>query len=267
MALKPADLADKAPKAAKATPKVSQSSQDLAASSATIAAENPNLHKHSPSLALIANLGDPSDPDTLTTKDADGKDDGVDAKPRIVGYRFKNVGTEPIAYMESPLGADWSKSNRMSHSESVEPSLIKPGETVDLTIFETSVLMATEEINMKAAGGEYPATGTLTSVKAGGALDDAANTPFSFQIRPDNGVSIRDLPYIDVITVDTAIVDGRTKRTNHQIVAEFAPKFSPVAENRGRKRRSGAGRAATTSAPTRNTNAEKFLQGILGGKK
>lgn len=260
MALKAGTVTKNKPAASE---KVTDTSKDVAEATANIPAADPNLHRLSDSLALVAVLGDPSDPDTVTERDENGNAVSKDVKPRIVGYRVKNVGSEPIPAIYAPIGEDWSRNNRLSHVEEISQKPIAPGETVDLTIFETAALYSIPEINLKASGGEHPSIGVLTQSKAKSSTESSSKGGANFQVRlTAPNASIRDLDYIEVLTVDVKTVDGTQRRSNHQIKPEFAEKFSPIATSRGRRNRPSAAGAGRSSAPTRSPQAEAFLASL-----
>lgn len=268
MAITGSELGGKSKAKAKASEsKVTESSQAAEVVASEIVEDNPNLQRLSPGLAFVANLGDPSIDDTNTITNPDGTQ-SKDKKPRVVGYRFTNVGTEPISWVEFGLSEDWKRGDRMNYDKSNPgtPKVLAPGETADMTVYEAAMLFATVEINGQAAGGDYPVQGmfTETKKKSGSSVEDAGTgTEFSFRLGPATGqqFTTRDLPYENILTFDAVDKgDGRRMRTNRAIVPGFE-KFAVMATTARAGRRGGSSTRANTVK--RNQNAARFLEEAL----
>lgn len=266
MAIKKNELGGKAPAAKASEAKVTESTKQTEEVSAEITSNSPNLEIHSKALGIVANLGDPSIDDVATIKNEAGEE-VKDVKPRVVGYRFKNFGEEPINYVEYGLSKNWKRSDRMNFDDEAAPvsKQLLPGETVDLTIYEAAFLCSTEQINGRVLGSDYPVHGSFTETRKGrnASVEEAGESAdLSFRLTPaagETGFTTRDIPYVEILTFDIEDKDGRKMRKNLQIKPGFE-RFAVIAENRNagrRPRKPGAARAATQ---TRSAAAAKFFE-------
>lgn len=232
-----------------------EQSRQSAEVASSVAVVDENLNIRSADVALIANLGNPANKDTI------GKpgEEGHDVKSRIVGYRLKNVSEQPLSVVEFGLGAD-ANTNRLSHGADAAEKQVAPGEEFDVTTYEAAILLATPEINAEITGGEHPASGVYsTPSQNSGGIEEKSASRIKFHLKLKEG-SIRDLPYIDVITADWGLDEktGKNKVTKKEVNKGFE-KFAPLAES-NRKRRASGTRTSTPAAPKRNMQAEEFLK-------
>ena len=267
MGLKPSQLNTATKKAATSSAKVTEADKNLAETTAEIESQDPNVGRLSSSVALVGLLGDPSDPDVITEKDADGNKKAQDSKPRVVGYIIKNVGNEPLKYWSSPLAKNWTRKDRMSHiPEETVDAVIAPGETANLTLFETAVLFSTPEVNLVASGGDLVATGVFSKRNSRQATENTDSQNQNFLIRVSPG-SIRDMKYTEILTFEERTAEGGgVTRTGHKIIPGFE-KFAPIAENRGRRGRTGGSATRAPKAVTHNADARNFLNSVIAGQK
>lgn len=221
------------------------------------------LGSKSDTVAFVAALGDPSDPDTTTVTDVGGQKD-VRTVPRIVGYRFK-----ALVDMEVPdCGTeDDLKSNKMSFVAAKKNNRrpVKAGETFDLTRFETGMLLSPIEFNGKATGGDKPvqavyqmskktaADGSIAKVSAATALPTVS-------LRAVTG-SIMDYEMINVLNFTTEEIkndEGKvvSKRKHRTILPGFE-KWAPLCNVAQRRATSVA---AKSPAAKRLSGADVFLK-------
>lgn len=261
------DKADKPAKPAKDT--VTKADTDRADVVSTID-NSEELGKLSDSVALVSVLGDPSDIDTAKIKQVsdDGKEEEITSRlPRAVGYRIKNIGTEPIPYFQFGLTDNFSHSDRLNHNDEYTEVTLAPGEEATLTVYETAVLIATPEFNGRFTGGDTPVSAHFAQSgnKEGAETTSENSTRVRFLVSVPN-MTIRDLPVEEILTFDVEEKNGRNVYTNRKIKNGYE-KFAPVA-NRSRKQvtRGASGSAKKTNK--RNKNAAQFLAGTkLAAKK
>lgn len=267
MALNTEKLGAAADKAT-ATPvkRTRQATEQTRESANAVAAVNPedaNINTRAKDLALIANLGNPAKKDTVG-KEGEEKHN---VRSSIIGYRVKNVSETPIEYVEFGLGLD-ANTNRLSHGAEAKKVIIAPGEEADLTSYELALVLATVEFNGLMEGGQHAATGVYSAPDANaGGTEDKGATRMKFHVKIKDG-SIRQLPYVDVLTATWGedATSGKN-RVMSKVINKGFEKFAPLAET-SRQRRSSEGRTSTPSAPKRNLQAAEFLNAaIASGKK
>lgn len=244
----------------------SEGSKNISADTAkAISVDQEIIGSLSKNIALVANLGNPADIDTIVIDK--GKDDKGQAitdtlqKPRIVGYRIQNVGDKDIDWVETGLTEAWSKKNRLDHGTESVKKVLKPGETADLTIFETAFLLSRPEFAAEIRGGEFPVTASYPVKKSTSGADKASDEELGFRLSPsagENGTSFRmaDVPYIEILTFDESVsANGNKVRSNLQIKEGFE-KFKPIADRRTASRPgSRAGKRAVKASWAPNAAA------------
>lgn len=229
------------------------------------------LGKLSDSIALVAVLGDPTDIDTAKVKDTDenGKEtERTSNLPRAVGYRLKNVGTEPVTYFEFGLPENFSHSDRLAHNDEFTEKQLAPGEEALLTIYETAALIATPEFNGRFKGGETPISANFSqsSNKEGVETTKENSTSVRFLVNV-KGLTIRDLPVEEVLTATQSEKNGRKTYTDRKIKPGYE-KFAPVANRTRKQVTRGGASTSSTRAAKRNEGAAQFLAGTkLAAKK
>lgn len=213
-------------------------------------------------IAFVAALGDPSRDDITPKENKDGTTTkSVD--PVIVGYRFKVL--EDMEVPDCGAGPDM-KDNVMTYVDSNGKKAVKAGTLVDLTKFETAMLLSPPEFNGKATGGEKAVTcayqtnarrlpdGTVSKVSSAVAVP-------SVSLRAVGG-SIKDFEMIPVLTFDREQSANGVKKVNKKIIPGFE-KWESLC--RVATRRSSTGSAAGAKKVERNKGAEAFLA-IVAGK-
>jgi len=213
-------------------------------------------------LEFLNCLGDPSNDDVT----GDRKD------PTIVGYRFKAL--VDMSVPQVAPGVDFKK-NLMSYDlEELKASKelkVKAGQTIDLTKFETGLLLSRPEFNGRVLGGKTPVTCsyTIKGVKdSSGKLlstTEATSVP-SISLRGLTG-SVKDVKFIDVLTFEKTKNAAGATRKIRTIVAGFE---KWIALTKDAVRVPGAVKGGVSAAEdhktTRNQNAQAFLQ-IVNSKK
>lgn len=238
---------------------------DKAVTEAETTVEAGVLESRSKDVAVIANLGDPSDDDTITIETGGTK--STIKKPRIVGYRIKNVSDQPIEWEEFGLTEKWSKNNRLDRGATSESKVLAPGETADLTLFETGFLISRPEFNASFSGGDFPVTGSYPRPKNTSRNDSAELTEeqvLSFRLTPSprpgqDNFRMADLPYEEILTFEAEQKEnGRRSITSRTIKPEFE-KFAPVA-NRSRRSTPRRGGKSAAKPKTYNPLAAAFIR-------
>lgn len=214
------------------------------------------LGSKSDTVAFVAALGDPSDPDTTTTEVGGQKD--VRVVPRIVGYRFK-----ALVDMEVPdCGTeDDFKKNKMSFVAEKKNNRrpVKAGETFDLTRFETGMLLSPVEFNGKATGGDKPvqavyqmskktaADGSIAKVSAATALPTVSLRALTGSIMDYQMINVLNFTTEDIKNSEGKVVSKRKHRTIIPGFEKWAPlcnvaqrRATTVAKSPAAKRLSGA---------------------------
>lgn len=106
------------------------------------------LRSLSDSLEVVNSLGFGEGGNIVVDKES--KERKLIPTSQIVGYRVKNVGTEPIKYKTE----EWKKGNNGSYESTVVEKEVKPGEQVDLTRQYMTMLCAKPEISLTLANGK-----------------------------------------------------------------------------------------------------------------
>lgn len=234
---------------------------------APVAVEEGNYGADRAKVAFVAPLGDPSNQDTTKVK----LEDGTESKKvtaTIVGYRFKlmedlmvpDCGTNEL-FKKDPMNFvnvdGWKQG--------------KKGDIIDLTPFETALLLSQPSFNGGCDGGEKPVV-CVYSIKQPKAKDGsvatvsaAAATP-RVSLRAQTG-SIKDFDIINVLEFEkTTLENGqiRKKRTLNKGFEKWAPLAAETTRKSGGAKR-GKGEAAD---PTKvaNKNAQAFLQFVESRK-
>lgn len=225
--------------------------------------------QRSKDIGVINDLVDPSDKDVTyiktdkTEKDESGVEKPVretHTKGRTVGYRVKNTGSEPIEFSEFGLPEGYRvKDNRLGHGDEETKSTLKPGETADLTIYETALLLSQPEFDARAEGGDQVVTASYTHNRKTDGTESKNGSNHTFRLGVEGGTS-RDIPPVEILTYDEEEgANGNKVARNKQIKPEFKPKFDQIAASRRRRGRSTS--ASTTSTKNqRNEGAAAFWQ-------
>ena len=270
MPLKPKTSPAEAPQTKEEVKKEAEAAVVEAKASASL--EVPaNRGTLSDKIAFVCCLGDPSRRDITPANPAKpGSQERQD--PTIVGYRFK-----ALVDMEVPdvqPGEDFQGlKNPMSYSGDVtKKRQVKAGETFDLTRFETGVLVSSEEVNAKIFGNEdlkviasyvvsKKATGTGSVVKATTAL------PTVTLRSVDNGKSVKDVPFVNVLTFESIPTGNKTKngkpmvKKARKIIPGFE-KWSKLCEEAVRVSSGSTAGASAANSNARNKGALLFLQAL-----
>jgi hypothetical protein len=216
-------------------------------------------------LAFVCPLGDPSNPDTTKVKLPDGGEDKK-VTSTIVGYRFK-----VLADMKVPdCGTnDGLKGDLMNYDNVDNWRDAKKGEEIDLTPFETALLLSQPQFNGGCEGGEKPVSCVYQNKflkNKDGAVEKAsaaASTP-RVSLRATTG-SIKDFDIIDVLTF-TRKEDENGRVRKDRVINPGFEKWAPLAAAKVRK--SAGGRAKAEADPTKvaNANAQAFLNFVNSRK-
>ena len=210
--------------------------------------------KDSADIAVVANLGDPSKEDSVSTKGPDGK---VIRRPisTTVGYRIKNVSDKDIQIPDFGIPKSLKK-NLMDFEDHTGTAVLKPGETADLTRAETAALGAQVRFGNEFTGGEWPCKLVFQSPARKNKAGEVVLTQGVAQgasLARIGGGSIKDLPMIDVLDVEKIpSADGKRNQRKRTPKAEF-PKF--VSLSQVQRRASGASRATR-----KDDNAEQYAK-------
>lgn len=222
-------------------------------------------------IAFVCCLGDPSRLDITPANPAkEGSQERQD--PTIVGYRFKALVDMDVPDVEP--GADFQGlKNPMSYSGDVtKKRRVKAGETFDLTRFETGVLVSSEEVNAKIFGNEdlkVIASYVVSSKKtASGAVVKATTALPTVTLRSvDNGKSVKDVPFVNVLTFE-AIPTGKMTKSNKPMVRKVRKiipgfeKWSKLCEEAVRVSTGASAGASAANSNARNKGALAFLQAL-----
>lgn len=220
------------------------------------------LGSKSDKIVLLNPLGDPSRLD-ITTRKVDGKEIKSTCST-IVGYKFKAL--EDVDVPECGLGED-ARKNPMSFKETGKTKHVKAGETFDLTRFEAGVLLSQPQYNANICGEghEYAVVYTKAANAPKGADGAArvagANLP-TVSLRGLNGVSIKDLKMIDVLSFESETYTDKEGKTRNRItsrtVTKGYEKWAPMCQTVHRA--PGAGSRTAEDKNVRSASAEAFLQ-------
>lgn len=217
------------------------------------------LGSKSATIAFVSPLGDPSRPDTTTTKEADGSTKKT-VTSYIVGFRFKAL--EDMEVPDCGLAEDARKNLMSYNAEKVNnKKLVKAGETFDLTRFETGMLLAPPEFNGRISGEGKSFTTIFqrkevrSSKGTLGETSSATEIP-TVSLTPDGAGSIKDYAIIDVLSFESIKEENGVTRKKRTIIPGFE-KWEPLCITHASK----AKKSATTSNKNkRNMGAEAFLQ-------
>lgn len=216
-------------------------------------------------IAFVAALGDPSRDDVTPADVEKGIARRVD--PTIVGFAFKIL--EDMEVPDCGIPADL-KENNMAYVDKEGKKMVKAGETVYLTRFETGMLLAPQEFNGKATGGQMPVGCTFTvkkkTTKAGAVSTvSGANTVPVVSLRPlKTGMSIKDIEMINVLTFTSEKKENGQTRKTRKIVPGFE-KWESLCKVSA----SSAGtrtRSAASNRSERSKGAQVFLS-IVNARK
>lgn len=221
------------------------------------------LGSMSDKIEFIAALGDPSRDDVTPANIEKGIAKRVD--PTIVGYAFK-----VLVDMEIPdcgTGEDL-KDNPMSYKDKDGKKMVKAGETIYLTRFETGMLLSRPEFNTRVTGGNMPVCVAYTfygpKSKEGNLPTVTSTTRIpSVTLRPaQTGQSIKDIQMIPVLSF-TSEKDANGRNRKKRTINPGFEKWAPLCSERtvAARPRTGASQKAA-----RNKKADIFLQ-IVSGKK
>lgn len=214
-------------------------------------------------LAFVCPLGDPSNQDTTRVKLPDGGEERK-VTSTIVGYRFK-----VLADMRVPdCGTnDGFKKDPMNYDDVDKWIDVKAGTEVNLTPFETALLLSQPQFNGGCDGGEKPVSCVYQNKsmknKAGDvAVSVAAKTP-RVSLRAATG-SIKDFAIEDVLTFTKKEVNGVTRK--ERAIKPGFEKWAPLCKAQVRK--SAGGRTKAEADPTKvaNKNAQAFLSFVNSRK-
>ena len=213
---------------------------------------NENLGSLRDKVAYVAALGDPSKKDTtnVVQKNGDKEVTKPIIRPRIVGYRLKIL--EDMQVPDCGTTAAF-KSDAMNFADSYKWRQAKAGEVVDLTPYETALLLSQDEFSGSITGGEHPMTCVYnTKEKKGVSTGEEGHTSvIRVSLRAVKG-SIKDLPYVPVLECEKVVRDG-AETTIKKILPGFE-KWAPFAVQAKRT----SGKTAGTSANTANKMARQF---------
>lgn len=210
-------------------------------------------------VAFVAPLGDPSKQDTTTVKALDGTK-SKKVTSTIVGYRFRILEDMQIPDCGTNAGL---KDDPMNFDVVDRWRPVKAGEEVDLTPFETALLLSQPQFNGGCDGGEKPVSCVYLNKNAKSkdgknvATASAASSAPRVSLRAQNG-SIKDYDIIDVLTFES-VRKGNVTVKERTIKPEFK-KWAPLAEARVRKSAGRASKAAGADDGSRfNPAAQAFL--------
>ncbi len=215
-------------------------------------------------VAFVAALGDPSRDDVTPENVEKGIAKRVD--PTIVGFAFKAL--EDMEVPDCGTPADL-KENNMAYVDKNGKKAVKAGEIFHLTRFETGMLLAPQEFNGKATGGEMPVGCTFTikkkTTKSGAVstVSGATNVPV-VSLRPlKTGMSIKDIEMIPVLTFTSEKKENGQSRKIRTINPGFEKweSLCKVSATTGVRRAS-----STTAKAARSQGAAAFLQ-IVNSRK
>lgn len=219
------------------------------------------LGSKSDKIQFMAPLGDPSR-DDITTTEKDGKAVRT-VTPTIVGYQFKVL--EDMEVPECGTGDDL-KNNPMSFKDPNGKRMAKAGEIINLTRFETGMLLSPPEFNARATGGDgikvvcaYQVTGTRTKTGAVAKASESSKIP-TVSLRALEG-SVKDVAMVHVLDCETKTRENGTTQKIRHIKPGFE-KWEPLCKSATRK----PSTAAATPKTQRNSGAETFLK-IVASKK
>lgn len=206
-------------------------------------------------LAFVCPLGDPSNDDTTTVTDPNGNKTKK-VTPTIVGYRFK-----VLKDMQIPAcGTNEKFKNDPMNFDKIDNWIpAKAGQEIDLTPFETALLLSQPQFNGGCDGGEKPVSCVYTSKllkgQGGDKVSAVTSTP-RVSLRAQTG-SIKDFDILPVLTFEKVEVNGvpRKKRT---IIPGFE-KWAPLAAVATKVAGSRGKSAGVNKSKVANQNAQAFL--------
>lgn len=216
------------------------------------------------SLAFVRPLGDPSNPDTTRVKEEDGSE-SKKVTSTIVGYKFKVLEDMQIPDCGTNEGF---KNDPMNYVDPNKWVAVKAGTEVNLTPFETALLLSQPQFNGGCEGGEKPVTCVYQnkSLKTRGGevakASAAAATP-RVSLRAIGG-SIKDFDIEDVLEFDKQVVNGVTRKI--RTIKPGYEKWSPLAAQAVRKTTGSKGSATANAKEVANRNAQAFLSFVNSRK-
>jgi hypothetical protein len=231
------------------------------AAEAPKAAAPTNLETMSDKIVLIGPLGDPSR-DDVTPRIVNGVEEKI-TTATIVGYRFKAL--VDMVVPECGLGDD-AKKNIMSYKDVNGTKAVKAGETFDLTRFETGLLLSRPEFNALITGEGQNWSVVYQKTRGVKDADGVATTAGAdvlptVSLRGNDGASIKDMPFIDVLTFSKSTVpastgDGKVRVVVDRKILPGFEKFEPLCQRAPARTSAGS---ASTGAPTYKKAAGNFL--------
>lgn len=230
---------------------------------ATATEEGKNYGSDRKNLAFVCPLGDPSNPDTTKVVNPDGSE-GRKITSTIVGYRFK-----VLADMKVPnCGTNENFKNDPMNYDNVDAWIdVKAGTEVNLTPFETALLLSGENFNGGCDGGEKPVSCVYQfktpKSKSGVAKASAVQAAPRVSLRAATG-SIKDFAIEDVLTFVKKEVNGVVRK--ERTIKPGFEKWAPLAAVATRKSTGRSGKVAADPTTTANKNAQMFLQYVKARK-
>lgn len=214
-------------------------------------------------LSFIQPLGDPSNPDTTRVKLPSGED-SKKVTSTIVGYRFK-VNKD----MQIPdCGTNEGFKNDPMNYKDINWIDVKAGTTINLTPFETALLLSQPQFNGGCDGGEIPVscvyqTKGLKTKSGQVATASAAAAVPRVSLRAANG-SIKDSEIDDVLTFTKQVINGVTRKI--RTIKPGYEKWSPLAATSVRKATGGRTGSDVDPTTVANKNAQAFLAFVRAKK-
>lgn len=184
---------------------------------------NPELGSLSDKLEYVAALGDPSVPDPVELKKADGSIE-KHVFSRIIGYRFKAL--EAMSVPDFGTTSRFNGDRLMNAEDPNRWKNVQAGETFDLTRLEAGALLSKAEFAGKADAGENPVKMTVAFGKLktanGVNVEDAEQMPVVQLVLQDGTKSIKKLGIIDVLDyVSNSTAENRYAEGTRTMRPEF----------------------------------------------
>lgn len=199
----------------------------------------------SDALVMVSSLGYGTSGNIIVDKAASSKENRVLANTSaIVGYRFKNVGTEPINY-ETEV---YSKNEEGKYVGQVVSKVLNPGETVDLSRQYTTQLLCAPEFSFTIANGKLVASSKKN--ENGSLKEELESYYFSFNSEEHKSVNDDDVK----IAIDEDVAGVRT------IKPEFVDTFGYLNNPKESKGRGSKGPKFTQQTLAANYIARKLKE-------
>lgn len=226
------------------------------------------LESMSDKIEFIASLGDPSNDDVTTKKQPDGTEQKV-VTPTIVGYQFKAL--EDMEIPDCGLTIGFKKDAMNYDPEKMQNKrMAKAGEIINLTPFETALLLSPPEFNGKVCGGDkvlYLVYNQKSLRRKDGTLNtvsDATRFPRA-ALRAEKGKSVRDYPIVNVLTYEDAVAPNGSKIKNRTIIAGFE-KWDVLCQKSVRTSAGGSGRTSKADGRKQYHDGASVFMSIYNAK-